>query len=108
MQQEGSRKPSYLEREHVYPTGQKNRALQVPPVVPCKALGKSPKALHGTTGGTCSAPSNEIFLFAFFYSSQRYGGTNIYDTVMISFFYYIDTTLLLGFLPLRKSIYFHM
>ena len=29
MQQEGSRKSSYIRREHVYPTGQKNRALQV-------------------------------------------------------------------------------
>ena len=35
-------------------TGQKNRALQVP-VVPYKALEKFPKALYGTTGGTCSA-----------------------------------------------------
>ena len=34
-------------------TGRKIRALQVPPVVPCKALGNVPKALHGTTGGTC-------------------------------------------------------
>ena len=33
----------------------KNRALQVPPVVPYKALEKFSKALYGTTGGTCSA-----------------------------------------------------
>ena len=36
-------------------TGHKNRALQVPPVVPYKALGNFPKALYRTTGGTCSA-----------------------------------------------------
>ena len=36
-------------------TGRKNRAPQVPPVVPYKALEKFPKALYGTTGGTCSA-----------------------------------------------------
>ena len=36
-------------------TGRKNRALQEPPVVPYKALGKFPKALYGTTGGTCRA-----------------------------------------------------
>ena len=33
----------------------KNRALQVPPVVPYKALGRFPKALYGTTEGTPSA-----------------------------------------------------
>ena len=36
-------------------TGRKNRALQVPPVVPYKALEKFPKALYGTMLGTCSA-----------------------------------------------------
>ena len=36
-------------------TGRKNRALQVPYVVAYKALGNFPKALYGTTGGTCSA-----------------------------------------------------
>ena len=36
-------------------TGRKNRALPVPPVVPYKALRNFPKALYGTTGGTCSA-----------------------------------------------------
>ena len=36
-------------------TGRKNRALQVPLVVPYKALEKLPKVLYGTTGGTCSA-----------------------------------------------------
>ena len=36
-------------------TGRKNRALQVPPVVPYKALGNFSKALYGTTGGTYSA-----------------------------------------------------
>ena len=36
-------------------TGRKIRALQVPPVVPYKALGNCPKALYGTTVGTCSA-----------------------------------------------------
>ena len=36
-------------------TGWENRALQVPPVVPYKALEKFPKALYGTTGATCSA-----------------------------------------------------
>ena len=34
--------------------GGKNRALQVPPIVPYKALGNFSKALYGTTG-TCSA-----------------------------------------------------
>ena len=36
-------------------TGRKNRALQVPLVVPYKALEKFSKALYGTTKGTCSA-----------------------------------------------------
>ena len=36
-------------------TGRKNRALQVPPVVPYKALENFSKALYGTTGGTYSA-----------------------------------------------------
>ena len=36
-------------------TGRKTHALQVTPVVPNKALGNFPKALCGTTGGTCSA-----------------------------------------------------
>ena len=35
-------------------TGWKTRALQVPPVVPYKALEKFSKALYGTTGGTYS------------------------------------------------------
>ena len=34
-------------------TGRKNHALQVPLVVPYKALEKFSKALYGTTGGTC-------------------------------------------------------
>ena len=33
----------------------KNRALQVPPVVPYKALENFFKALYGTTRGTCTA-----------------------------------------------------
>ena len=37
-------------------TGRTNRALQVPPVFPYKALEKFPKALYGTTEGTCSSP----------------------------------------------------
>ena len=37
-------------------TGRTNRALQVPPVVPYKALKKFPKALYGTTEGTRSSP----------------------------------------------------
>ena len=36
-------------------TGRKNRALQIPPVVPYKALEKFPNALYGTIEGTCSA-----------------------------------------------------
>ena len=36
-------------------TGRKIRALQVPPVIPYRTLGNFPKALYGTTGGTCSA-----------------------------------------------------
>ena len=36
-------------------TGRKNRALQVPPVVPYKALENFSKALYGTTRGTCTA-----------------------------------------------------
>ena len=36
-------------------TGQKTRALQVPPVVPCKALENFSKALYGTSKGTYSA-----------------------------------------------------
>ena len=35
-------------------TGRKTRALQVPPVVPYKALEKFSKALYGATGGTYS------------------------------------------------------
>ena len=38
-----------------YMTGRKTRALEVPPVVPYKALEKFSKALYGTTGGTYSA-----------------------------------------------------
>ena len=34
---------------------EKKRALQVPAVAPYKSLGKFPKALYGTTGGTCNA-----------------------------------------------------
>ena len=33
-------------------TGRKNRSLQVPSAVPYNALGKFPKALYGTKGGT--------------------------------------------------------
>ena len=36
-------------------TGRKNRALQVPPLAPYKALENFTKALYGTTRGTCSA-----------------------------------------------------
>ena len=36
-------------------TGRKTRALQVPPVVPYKALEKFSKALYGTRGGTYRA-----------------------------------------------------
>ena len=36
-------------------TGRKNCALQVPLVVPYKALEKFSKALYGATEGTCSA-----------------------------------------------------
>ena len=36
-------------------TGRKNHALQVPPHCPIQSPGKSPKALHGTMRGTCSA-----------------------------------------------------
>ena len=36
-------------------TGRKIRALQLPPVVPHKAVGNFSKALYGKTGGTCSA-----------------------------------------------------
>lgn len=36
-------------------TGRKTRALQVPPVVPCKALENFSKALYGTSIGTYSA-----------------------------------------------------
>ena len=36
-------------------TGRKNYALQVPPVVPYKALENFSKALYRTTRGTCSA-----------------------------------------------------
>ena len=35
-------------------TGRKNRAQQVPPVVPYKALENFSKALYGTTEDTCS------------------------------------------------------
>ena len=57
---------SYLPGEGILPeklgwglqppmTGRKNYALQVPPVVPYKALENFSKALHRTTRGTCSA-----------------------------------------------------
>ena len=46
-------------------TGRKNRALQVPFVVPYKALEKFPKALYGTTGGTCSARFFRLFMVSF-------------------------------------------
>ena len=45
----------YLEAKVTTMTRRKNHALQEPPVVPYKALGNFPKALYGTTGGTCSA-----------------------------------------------------
>ena len=40
-------------------------SLQVPPVVPYKALGNFPKALYGTTGGTCSARFSRPVMQAF-------------------------------------------
>ena len=40
-------------------------SLQVPPVVPYKALGNFPKALYGTTGGTCSALLSRPVMQAF-------------------------------------------
>ena len=46
-------------------TGQKNRALQVPPVVPYKALDKFPTALFGTMGGTCSAQFSRPVMIMF-------------------------------------------
>ena len=64
--------------------GQKNCALQVPPVAPCKTLGNFPKALYGTTRGTSSA---QFFhpVMAEFYSNCPYScyeplrGAWIYD-----------------------------
>ena len=44
-----------LKNDHIlksHMTGRKNRALQVPYVVPYKALGIFPRALYGTTRGT--------------------------------------------------------
>ena len=46
-------------------TGRKNRALQVPPVVPYKALDKFPTALFGTMGGTCSAQFSRPVMIMF-------------------------------------------
>ena len=36
-------------------SGQKNRALHVPLIVPCKALGDFPGLCMGQWGGTCRA-----------------------------------------------------
>ena len=44
-----------MKRQRRTMTGQKRCALQVPPVVPYKALENFSKALYGTTGGTYSA-----------------------------------------------------
>ena len=56
---------------HLNMTGRKNRALQVPLVVPYKALEKFSKALYGATGGTWSArffrPVMHIYHFDIFY-----------------------------------------
>ena len=49
-------------------TVRKTRALQVPPVVPYKALEKFSKALYGTTGGTYSA---RIFRPVMFLASEN-------------------------------------
>ena len=47
---------SFVFIHYIIMTGRESRVLQVPPVVPYKALGKFPKALYGTMGGTCSIP----------------------------------------------------
>ena len=44
-------------------TGRKNSELQVPLVVPYKALEKFPKVLYWTTGGTCSARFFRSFMW---------------------------------------------
>ena len=44
---------SYISK--ICTTGQKNRALQLPPVVPYKVSENFSKALYGTTRGTCIA-----------------------------------------------------
>ena len=46
-------------------SGRKNRALQVPPVVPYKASENSPKALYGTTEGTCSTRFSRHVMITF-------------------------------------------
>ena len=47
---------SFVFIHYIIMTGRESRVLQVPSVVPYKALGKFPKALYGTTGSTCSIP----------------------------------------------------
>ena len=47
--------PYYLLNFSVLWQEEKNRVLQIPPVVPYKSLGNFWKALYETTGGTCSA-----------------------------------------------------
>ena len=50
-------------------TGLKNHELQVPPVVPYKALENFSKALYGTTRGTCS---EQFFRPVMYYTWANY------------------------------------
>ena len=52
-------------------TGRKNRTLQVPVVVPYKALEKFSKALYGTTRGTYSAPFSRPVMDIFFKDIEK-------------------------------------
>ena len=67
-------------------TGRKTRALQVPPVVPYKALEKFSKALYGTTGGTYSARIfRPVMLVEFVYLGASYTKKSPNDLFSLTF-----------------------
>ena len=75
-------------------TGRKNRVLQVPTVVPYKALRNFSKPLYGTTGGTCSdvffrpvmlIPSSVSELPSYGVDSIKYSPSTIFLTNQIDY-----------------------
>ena len=64
-------------------TGWKNHALQIPPIVPYKALGKFPKALYGTTGGACIREVLAVHDFSVLYTGSPSSKYMVYATVCV-------------------------